>query len=151
MIPKYENIYAKFYWNSKHSSALIVFLRLKCRMEGKIKSIFEKIRSPQNSKNTSASASTLEPNQRSPRCRDQRNQKRVVAKNISKKRKHQAYQEASSASISKDDFANLHGNSMDMLATSDGYKVYTEEMLDKMLSNSGGDTPLCPFDCKCCF
>ena len=30
-----------------------------------------------------------------------------------------------------------------------GFNVYTEEQLG--ISTKGGDTPLCPFDCQCCF
>ncbi|KAH9835665.1 uncharacterized protein C8Q71DRAFT_762972 [Rhodofomes roseus] len=33
--------------------------------------------------------------------------------------------------------------------TEEGYTIYKEDELG--MSNSGGDTPLCPFDCDCCF
>ncbi|MFN9898440.1 MAG: DUF1764 domain-containing protein [bacterium] len=33
--------------------------------------------------------------------------------------------------------------------TEDGYKIYTMEELG--LTDKGGDTELCPFDCDCCF
>lgn len=33
--------------------------------------------------------------------------------------------------------------------TEDGFPIYTTEELG--LSTKGGDTPLCPFDCECCF
>ncbi|KAJ8597018.1 DUF1764-domain-containing protein [Rhizopogon salebrosus TDB-379] len=32
--------------------------------------------------------------------------------------------------------------------TDDGYNIYKEDELG--ISNTGGDTPLCPFDCDCC-
>nr|XP_034902947.1 uncharacterized protein C6G9.01c-like [Populus alba] len=34
--------------------------------------------------------------------------------------------------------------------TEDGFSVYTEEELG-FNNSSGGGTPLCPFDCDCCF
>jgi hypothetical protein len=34
--------------------------------------------------------------------------------------------------------------------TEEGYTIYREEELG-LGSNKGGDTPLCPFDCDCCF
>ncbi|CAN4105161.1 unnamed protein product [Withania somnifera] len=34
--------------------------------------------------------------------------------------------------------------------TADGFSLYTEEELGIGKSNAGG-TPLCPFDCHCCF
>jgi hypothetical protein len=34
--------------------------------------------------------------------------------------------------------------------TEDGMNIYTEEELG-FSKSSGGDTPLCPFDCDCCF
>ncbi|KAJ6994743.1 hypothetical protein NC653_017520 [Populus alba x Populus x berolinensis] len=34
--------------------------------------------------------------------------------------------------------------------TEDGLNIYTEEELG-FSKSSGGDTPLCPFDCDCCF
>ncbi|KAH7883724.1 DUF1764-domain-containing protein [Phlebopus sp. FC_14] len=33
--------------------------------------------------------------------------------------------------------------------TDDGYSIYKEDELG--ISSAGGDTPLCPFDCNCCF
>ncbi|KAF8844058.1 DUF1764-domain-containing protein [Paxillus ammoniavirescens] len=33
--------------------------------------------------------------------------------------------------------------------TQEGYNIYNEDELG--MSASGGDTPLCPFDCQCCF
>ncbi|GMH39824.1 hypothetical protein BSKO_07728 [Bryopsis sp. KO-2023] len=33
--------------------------------------------------------------------------------------------------------------------TEEGYSIYGEDELG--LANEGGDTPLCPFDCDCCF
>ncbi|OAX44761.1 hypothetical protein K503DRAFT_2967 [Rhizopogon vinicolor AM-OR11-026] len=33
--------------------------------------------------------------------------------------------------------------------TDDGYNIYKEDELG--ISNTGGDTPQCPFDCNCCF
>lgn len=33
--------------------------------------------------------------------------------------------------------------------TDDGLNIYKEDELG--ISNVGGDTPLCPFDCECCF
>ncbi|KZT74730.1 DUF1764-domain-containing protein [Daedalea quercina L-15889] len=33
--------------------------------------------------------------------------------------------------------------------TEEGYNIYKEDELG--VSNEGGDTPLCPFDCDCCF
>ncbi|KAG2159571.1 uncharacterized protein EDB93DRAFT_1110995 [Suillus bovinus] len=33
--------------------------------------------------------------------------------------------------------------------TDDGLNIYKEDELG--ISNDGGDTPLCPFDCECCF
>ncbi|KLO15893.1 DUF1764-domain-containing protein [Schizopora paradoxa] len=33
--------------------------------------------------------------------------------------------------------------------TEEGFLIYKEEELG--ISNGGGDTPLCPFDCECCF
>ncbi|KAG1885746.1 hypothetical protein F4604DRAFT_121232 [Suillus subluteus] len=33
--------------------------------------------------------------------------------------------------------------------TDDGFDIYKEDELG--ISNTGGDTPLCPFDCECCF
>ncbi|KIM67173.1 hypothetical protein SCLCIDRAFT_1210667 [Scleroderma citrinum Foug A] len=33
--------------------------------------------------------------------------------------------------------------------TEEGYVIYREDELG--ISNEGGDTPLCPFDCNCCF
>lgn len=32
--------------------------------------------------------------------------------------------------------------------TEEGYPVYVEE---EIVSKTGGDTPQCPFDCKCCY
>jgi hypothetical protein len=32
--------------------------------------------------------------------------------------------------------------------TDDGFNIYKEDELG--ISNTGGDTPLCPFDCECC-
>ncbi|KAG1755135.1 uncharacterized protein EDB91DRAFT_275006 [Suillus paluster] len=32
--------------------------------------------------------------------------------------------------------------------TDDGFNIYKEDELG--ISNTGGDTPLCPFDCDCC-
>ena len=32
---------------------------------------------------------------------------------------------------------------------SDGLKIYSSESLK--INDQGGDTPLCPFDCNCCF
>ena len=32
--------------------------------------------------------------------------------------------------------------------TPDGLPIYTEE---ELVSSTGGDTPLCPFDCECCY
>jgi hypothetical protein len=34
--------------------------------------------------------------------------------------------------------------------TEEGYLIYTEEELG-INAETGGDTPLCPFDCNCCF
>ncbi|GAB2235412.1 hypothetical protein Droror1_Dr00025837 [Drosera rotundifolia] len=34
--------------------------------------------------------------------------------------------------------------------TKDGFTIYTEEELG-ISRREGGDTPLCPFDCSCCF
>ncbi|KAJ6574909.1 hypothetical protein B0H19DRAFT_618596 [Mycena capillaripes] len=33
--------------------------------------------------------------------------------------------------------------------TEEGWSIYKEDELG--ISNDGGDTPLCPFDCDCCF
>lgn len=33
--------------------------------------------------------------------------------------------------------------------TEEGYAIYGEDELK--LNSTGGDTPLCPFDCDCCF
>ncbi|KAJ7900136.1 hypothetical protein B0H14DRAFT_2672445 [Mycena olivaceomarginata] len=33
--------------------------------------------------------------------------------------------------------------------TEEGWSIYKEDELG--ISNEGGDTPLCPFDCDCCF
>ncbi|KIM25524.1 hypothetical protein M408DRAFT_331089 [Serendipita vermifera MAFF 305830] len=33
--------------------------------------------------------------------------------------------------------------------TEEGFVIYTEEELG--LNKEGGDTPLCPFDCECCY
>lgn len=33
--------------------------------------------------------------------------------------------------------------------TAEGFEIYREDELK--LNNEGGDTPLCPFDCDCCF
>ncbi|KAG1773176.1 DUF1764-domain-containing protein [Suillus occidentalis] len=33
--------------------------------------------------------------------------------------------------------------------TDDGFNIYKEDELG--ISSAGGDTPLCPFDCECCF
>ncbi|CUA70106.1 hypothetical protein RSOLAG22IIIB_00452 [Rhizoctonia solani] len=33
--------------------------------------------------------------------------------------------------------------------TEEGYAIYKEDELG--INNEGGDTPLCPFDCECCF
>ncbi|KAG1826100.1 uncharacterized protein BJ212DRAFT_323961 [Suillus subaureus] len=33
--------------------------------------------------------------------------------------------------------------------TDDGFNIYKEDELG--ISNTGGDTSLCPFDCECCF
>ncbi|KAJ2919000.1 hypothetical protein MD484_g1400, partial [Candolleomyces efflorescens] len=33
--------------------------------------------------------------------------------------------------------------------TEEGWSIYKEDELG--ISNGGGDTPLCPFDCDCCF
>jgi len=35
------------------------------------------------------------------------------------------------------------------LRTEEGFLIYKEEELG--ITSSGGDTPLCPFDCECCF
>ena len=34
--------------------------------------------------------------------------------------------------------------------TEEGYPIYTEDELGIDMSR-GGDTELCPFDCKCCY
>ncbi|XP_011009707.1 PREDICTED: uncharacterized protein C6G9.01c [Populus euphratica] len=36
------------------------------------------------------------------------------------------------------------------MKTEDGFSIYTEEELG-FNNSSGGGTPLCPFDCDCCF
>ena len=35
--------------------------------------------------------------------------------------------------------------------TEEGYAIYTEDELGLGNGGKGGDTPLCPFDCECCF
>lgn len=49
---------------------------------------------------------------------------------------------------SKDDIFGK-GNSSQRARTEEGFLIYTEEEL--RISGEGGDTPLCPFDCDCCF
>jgi hypothetical protein len=34
--------------------------------------------------------------------------------------------------------------------TDEGYQIYSEEELG-LGNKGGGDTPLCPFDCDCCY
>ncbi|KAI8800479.1 hypothetical protein BJ742DRAFT_841326 [Cladochytrium replicatum] len=48
-----------------------------------------------------------------------------------------------------DDFADSRGTRSSRGKTDDGYSLYSVDELK--LSNQGGDTPLCPFDCECCF
>lgn len=48
---------------------------------------------------------------------------------------------------SKDDIFGT-GTGRARRKTADGLTLYTE---DELNSGKGGDTPLCPFDCKCCF
>ncbi|WFC98212.1 hypothetical protein MYAM1_000937 [Malassezia yamatoensis] len=43
-------------------------------------------------------------------------------------------------------FANSRGK--DRTKTEEGYRIFTE---DELKLNQGGGTPLCPFDCDCCF
>ncbi|BDA45706.1 Uncharacterized protein C6G9.01c at C-terminar half [Coccomyxa sp. Obi] len=47
----------------------------------------------------------------------------------------------------KDDIFGT-GSGKDRRKTADGLTLYTE---DELNFGKGGDTPLCPFDCKCCF
>ncbi|KAF8807547.1 DUF1764-domain-containing protein [Phlegmacium glaucopus] len=46
------------------------------------------------------------------------------------------------------DFEDSRGSG-DRRKTEEGWTVYKEHELG--LSGEGGDTPLCPFDCNCCF
>ncbi|KAI5991643.1 hypothetical protein EDD15DRAFT_2276598 [Pisolithus albus] len=57
----------------------------------------------------------------------------------------------SSKGSSRDDndrFRDSRGTSS-RRKTDEGYSIYKEDELG--IGNSGGDTPLCPFDCSCCF
>lgn len=45
---------------------------------------------------------------------------------------------------------NNNSESKPRKITKDGFKVYTEDEIGFNKANSG-DTPLCPFDCNCCF
>jgi len=46
------------------------------------------------------------------------------------------------------DFEDSRGSG-DRRKTEEGWSVYKEDELG--LNGEGGDTPLCPFDCNCCF
>ncbi|KAG2077153.1 DUF1764-domain-containing protein [Suillus decipiens] len=48
----------------------------------------------------------------------------------------------------EDRFKNSRGSGP-RRKTDDGFNIYKEDELG--ISNAGGDTPLCPFDCECCF
>ncbi|KAG2368284.1 hypothetical protein BDR07DRAFT_1391649 [Suillus spraguei] len=48
----------------------------------------------------------------------------------------------------EDRFKNSRGSGP-RRKTDDGFNIYKEDELG--ISNVGGDTPLCPFDCECCF
>lgn len=50
---------------------------------------------------------------------------------------------------SKDDLFGVAGGDGGRKRTEEGYRVFREEELG--LAGGGGDTPLCPFDCDCCF
>eukprot|EP01128_Nolandella_sp_AFSM9_P004561 TRINITY_DN2062_c0_g1_i1.p1 TRINITY_DN2062_c0_g1~~TRINITY_DN2062_c0_g1_i1.p1 ORF type:complete len:136 (+),score=45.22 TRINITY_DN2062_c0_g1_i1:479-886(+) len=48
-----------------------------------------------------------------------------------------------------DDFwGDSRGNNSSSRYTEEGYPIFTKEQLK---IGEGGDTDLCPFDCKCCF
>jgi hypothetical protein len=48
-----------------------------------------------------------------------------------------------------DDFSDSRGLKKKARKVVDGYKVYT--VAEMKIGQGGGDTPLCPFDCDCCF
>lgn len=49
---------------------------------------------------------------------------------------------------SKDDIFG-EGKASQRARTEEGFPIYTEDEL--RMNCDGGDTPLCPFDCDCCF
>ncbi|KAH7921782.1 DUF1764-domain-containing protein [Leucogyrophana mollusca] len=60
-------------------------------------------------------------------------------------------QKKSTKEKAKDDeerFKDSRGNGP-RRKTEDGFNIYKEDELG--IGNEGGDTPLCPFDCDCCF
>eukprot|EP00299_Pterocystis_sp_00344_P006190 c17976_g1_i1.p1 GENE.c17976_g1_i1~~c17976_g1_i1.p1 ORF type:complete len:104 (+),score=22.12 c17976_g1_i1:36-347(+) len=48
----------------------------------------------------------------------------------------------------QDGFFDSRGDGGKRKRTEEGYPIYTEE---ELRIGQGGDTPLCPFDCDCCF
>jgi len=56
--------------------------------------------------------------------------------------------EKSKKSREPTDFQDSRGSG-DRPKTEEGWSVYKEAELG--LNDEGGDTPLCPFDCNCCF
>ena len=110
-------------------------------MESRIKNIFAQIRAPEGKVEDKAFSS--------------RAGKHAQNQNSNTSRKSNPkggkFKEALSTSISNSEFSDLHGKSMNLRITKDGYKVYSEEMFNESLAQSGGDSSLCPFDCKCCF
>ncbi|KAF2073117.1 hypothetical protein CYY_005558 [Polysphondylium violaceum] len=52
--------------------------------------------------------------------------------------------------VTHDDFFDSRGVNIKERKTVDGFPVFTEEELGLDVWGEGGDTELCPFDCKCC-
>eukprot|EP01133_Synstelium_polycarpum_P001521 gene1521-1777_t len=52
--------------------------------------------------------------------------------------------------VDDDDFFDSRGATIKDRKYVDGVPVYTEEELGLDEDADGGDTDLCPFDCKCC-
>ncbi|KIK91615.1 hypothetical protein PAXRUDRAFT_830679 [Paxillus rubicundulus Ve08.2h10] len=70
---------------------------------------------------------------------------------VSKKRQKSVGSSNPTQPSSKDEFKRFKDSkgSGSRRKTEEGYHIYDEDELG--ISARGGDTPLCPFDCKCCF
>jgi hypothetical protein len=77
-----------------------------------------------------------------------------IAKSSIKSSKENSNQEAKSASkrnssvLDDDLFNDPRGTKSKRRYTEDGLPIYS---IEELVSQEGGDTELCPFDCKCCY